>query len=79
MNKCYQFAKSAHVSKAQEDLESAEQIMAQRRDQLNQTELKAPLHGVVKTVRVTTLGGVLRPGDEVMQIVPLEEDLVVEA
>lgn len=77
-NKYFQDAQ-AEMSKAQEDLESAEQIMAQRRDQLNQTELKAPLHGVVKNVRVTTLGGVLRPGDEVMQIVPLEEDLVVEA
>jgi adhesin transport system membrane fusion protein len=77
-NKYFQDAQ-AELSKAQEDLESAEQIMAQRRDQLNQTELKAPLHGVVKNVRVTTRGGVLRPGDEVMQIVPLEEDLVVEA
>lgn len=77
-NKYFQDAQ-AEMSKAQEDLESAEQIMAQRRDQLNQTALKAPLHGVVKNVRVTTRGGVLRPGDEVMQIVPLEEDLVVEA
>lgn len=77
-NKYFQDAQ-AEMSKAQEDLESAQQIMAQRRDQFNQTELKAPLHGVVKNVRVTTRGGVLRPGDEVMQIVPLEEDLVVEA
>lgn len=77
-NKYFQDAQ-AELSKAQEDLSSAEQIMAQRRDQLNQTELKAPLHGVVKNVRVTTRGGVLRPGDEVMQIVPLEEALVIEA
>jgi adhesin transport system membrane fusion protein len=33
----------------------------------------------VKNVRVTTRGGVIRPGEEVMQIVPLEEDLVIEA
>ena len=33
----------------------------------------------MKNVRVTTRGGVLRPGEEVMQIVPLEEDLVIEA
>lgn len=77
-NKYFQDAQ-AELSKAQEDLASAQQIMAQRRDQLTQTELKAPLHGVVKNVRVTTRGGVLRPGDEVMQIVPLEDDLVIEA
>ena len=77
-NKYFQDAQ-AELSKAQEDLSSAEQIMAQRRDQLTQTELKAPLHGVVKNVRVTTRGGVLRPGEEVLQIVPLEDDLVIEA
>ncbi len=69
----------AELSKALEDLAGVEQIMAQRKDQLTQTELRAPMHGIVKNVRVTTRGGVIRPGEEVMQIVPLEEDLVIEA
>lgn len=69
----------AELSKALEELAGVQQVMAQRKDQLTQTELKAPLHGIVKNVRVTTRGGVLRPGEEVMQIVPLEEDLVIEA
>jgi adhesin transport system membrane fusion protein len=69
----------AELSKALEDLAGVQQIMAQREDQLTQTELRAPLHGIVKNVRVTTRGGVIRPGEEVMQIVPLEEDLVIEA
>jgi adhesin transport system membrane fusion protein len=69
----------AELSKALEDLAGVQQIMAQRKDQLTQTELRAPLHGIVKNVRVTTRGGVIRPGEEVMQIVPLEEDLVIEA
>ena len=41
--------------------------------------LRAPLRGVVKNVRITTQGGVVRAGDEVMQIVPLEDDLVIQA
>jgi adhesin transport system membrane fusion protein len=69
----------AELSKALEDLAGVKQVMAQRKDQLTQTELRAPLHGIVKNVRVTTRGGVIRPGEEVMQIVPLEEDLVIEA
>lgn len=77
-NKYFQDAQ-AELSKALEDLAGVQQIMAQRKDQLTQTELRAPLHGIVKNVRVTTRGGVLRPGEEVMQIVPLEEDLVIEA
>lgn len=69
----------AELSKAQEDLEGISQTLAQRKSALEQTELTAPVKGVVKNVRLTTIGGVLRAGDEVMQIVPLEDDLVVEA
>jgi len=76
-NKYFQDAQ-AELSKAQEELASIEQTLAQRKNQLEQTELRAPVHGVVKNVRITTRGGVIRPGEEVMQIVPLEDDLVVE-
>lgn len=77
-NRYFQDAQ-AELSKALEDLAGVEQTMAQRITQVEQTELRAPLHGVVKNVRITTRGGVIRPGEEVMQIVPLEDDLLVEA
>jgi adhesin transport system membrane fusion protein len=67
------------MAKAEEDLVTAQQVLAQRRDALNATELVAPTDGIVKNVRLTTVGGVLRPGDEVLQIVPTGEQLVVEA
>ena len=77
-NRYFQDAQ-AELNKALEDLAGIEQTMAQRITQVEQTELRAPLHGVVKNVRITTRGGVIRPGEEVMQIVPLEDDLLVEA
>ena len=77
-NKYFQDAQ-AELNKAEEDLAGVEQLMAQRKNLLEQTELHAPLRGVVKNVRITTQGGVIRAGDEVMQIVPLEDDLVIEA
>lgn len=77
-NKYFQDAQ-AELNKTEEDLASVRQTMAQRKDQLNMTQLKAPVRGIVKNVRITTQGGVLRPGDEVMQIVPLEDDLLIEA
>jgi adhesin transport system membrane fusion protein len=67
------------LNKAEEELAGAVQMLVQRRDQLANTELKAPVNGTVKNVRVTTRGGVLRPGDELMQIVPVDDTLVVEA
>lgn len=66
-------------TKTEEDLVTAEQVFAQRNDALKATDLVAPTNGIVKNVRLTTVGGVLRPGDEVLQIVPTGEKLIVEA
>lgn len=55
------------------------QQMIQRKNYLDQTELRAPMSGIVKNLNITTIGGVIRPGEAVMEIVPLEDDLLVEA
>jgi len=67
------------LAKSQEDLAGVLQVLAQRKEQLDHTELHSPMDGVVRNVRLTTLGGVARPGEEIMQIVPLNDDMVIEA
>ncbi len=69
----------AELSKAQEDLAGVLQIVTQRNEQLGFTDVHSPMDGIVRSVRITTLGGVARPGDEIMQIVPVDGDLIVEA
>ena len=69
----------AELNRVGEDLSSTEQLLAQRQDQLDHIELRAPTNGIVKNVRITTLGGVIKPSEEVMQILPIEDNLVVEA
>lgn len=66
-------------ARTEEELVAAEQVLTQRDDSLKGTRLLAPTDGIVKNVRLTTIGGVLRPGDEVLQIVPTGERLIVEA
>jgi len=66
-------------AKVEEDLVSAEQTLTQRQSAFAVTRLEAPTDGIVKNVRLTTIGGVLRPSDEVLQIVPTGEELIVEA
>ena len=61
------------------ELATAEQSYAQRLQALEQTELYAPTDGVVVNVKYTTIGAVLQPGDEVLQIVPSRDTLIVEA
>jgi len=69
----------ADLAKAQEDLAGVMQILAQRKEQLDYTEIRSPMDGVVRNVRLTTLGGVAKPGEEIMQIVPLNDDMIIEA
>jgi len=63
----------------EEELVAAQQELAQRERSLQAANLVAPATGIVKNVRLTTIGGVLAPGDEVLQIVPTEARLIVEA
>lgn len=70
---------SAELNKAQEDLNAQEQNLADRQQLLEHSDIVSPVTGIVKSVKVTTIGGVVRPGDEIMQILPTESDLVVEA
>ncbi|MFD1789045.1 HlyD family efflux transporter periplasmic adaptor subunit [Sphingomonas floccifaciens] len=69
----------AEYAKVNEELVGAEQQLIQRGEVLNATELRSPVDGIVKNVRLTTVGGVLRSGDEAMQIVPTGDTLLVEA
>ncbi|RZS52132.1 HlyD family efflux transporter periplasmic adaptor subunit [Sphaerotilus mobilis] len=77
-NKYFQDAQ-AEMAKAEEDLTSVEQVLADRSAQLEHTELRAPTDGVVNLINQTTIGAVLRPGDEIMQVLPTGDDLIVEA
>ena len=69
----------AEFNKTEEELESVKQALVQKNRQLKQKTLNAPLRGIVKNIRVTTEGGVIRPGEDVMEIVPIEEDFIIEA
>jgi adhesin transport system membrane fusion protein len=68
----------AEYTKTEEDLVTAREVLTQRSDALKDTKIKAPVDGIVKNVRLTTLGGVLRPSDEVMSIVPTGTTMILE-
>ncbi len=48
-------------------------------DQLARTEVRSPVKGIVKQIYVTTVGGVVKPAMPLMEIVPLEDTLLIEA
>lgn len=43
------------------------------------TELKSPVNGVIQSISVKTVGGVVKPGEDIIKIVPKDDQLIVEA
>ena len=72
-------ATQAEYNETEEEFERVSQLLIQRQIQLDGTTLTAPVKGIVKSIRLTTVGGVIRPGEDVLEIVPLEDDLMIEA
>lgn len=67
------------LKKARQDLEEIQQRQRRHADSLDRTVLRSPVDGVIKTLNVTTVGGVIRSGMDVAEIVPAGDTLVVEA
>lgn len=60
------------------ELASLEQSLATGSDRVTRAELRAPVRGIVNVIKLNTIGGVVKPGEPIMELVPLDDTLVVE-
>jgi len=67
------------LAEAELNLARNKEIMNQASDQKARSTITSPIDGVVKNLRMNTIGGVVRPGDAIMEIVPINERLNIEA
>ena len=77
-NEYYQEVQN-QLSEAESELESLRQQLIEQQELVDYTEIRSPMDGIVRSVQITTQGGVARPGEEIMQIVPVQDDYVIEA
>lgn len=77
-NKYFQDAQ-AEMTKAQEELNTQMEMLRDRTQVLEQTELDAPMRGIVNNIKVNTVGGVVRPGDTILELLPTGDNLLAEA
>lgn len=77
-NKYFQDAQ-AEMTKAQEDLSTQSEQLKDRAQVLDHTELTSPMDAIVNNIRINTLGGVVRSGETVMELLPAGDHLIVEA
>lgn len=67
------------LAKANTDIETQSQVLKGKSDTLNRAIFKSPVHDIVKEIDVMTLGGIVPQNGKLMTIVPLDEQLLVEA
>ncbi len=58
---------------------SLTELLSAGDDRVKRTEMRSPVRGVVKAIYANTVGGVVAPGATVMEIVPLDDSLIIEA
>jgi len=67
------------ISRSQAELSVIEERLRAAQDRVTRTDLRSPVDGVISSISVNTIGGVIGPGAEILEIVPLTEGLLVEA
>jgi adhesin transport system membrane fusion protein len=75
----YYVALKADYAKTMGDLDPLLKEREGRADQLRRTTITSPTRGIVKDIRISTIGGVVGPGSTLMEIVPLDDQLLIDA
>lgn len=74
----YRSDANSELIKLEMELSQTSENLVGRADVVERTTITAPVRGTVKNVRVNTVGGVIQPGEHILEIVPLEDQLLVE-
>lgn len=70
---------SNELNETRLELNSVEETLFAGQDRVTRTEVRSPVRGTVKQIKQNTVGGVIRPGEDIIEIVPLDDTLLVEA
>ncbi|MDY0207098.1 MAG: HlyD family type I secretion periplasmic adaptor subunit [Pseudomonas sp.] len=75
----YMVGAREELGKAKAEADALESVIKGRTDSLSRLTLRSPVRGIVKDVAVTTRGGIVPPNGQLMEIVPLDDQLLIEA
>ncbi len=75
----YQSEALNEINERRQELSSIKETMSAGSDRVTRTDVRSPVKGIVKSIMINTLGGVVQPGESIMEIVPLDDTLLVEA
>lgn len=75
----YIVAARDELAKVSADVQALSSVIRGRADALERLTLRSPVRGIVKNIEVTTIGGVVPPNGRLMDIVPVDDQLMIEA
>ncbi|MBI1239932.1 MAG: HlyD family type I secretion periplasmic adaptor subunit [Alphaproteobacteria bacterium] len=75
----FQREAQAELTTRQSELAVIEESLRAAQDRVARTDIRSPVKGIVNAMRVATLGGVVQPGADLIEITPLDDALLVEA
>jgi len=75
----FQLEAQEQLSEVEREIASISELLITAGDQVTRTTVRSPIDGVIKNLRYNTIGGIIRPGDIIMDVVPTSDRLVVEA
>ena len=61
------------------EMNTVKETLGALTDRKDRTEIRSPVNGKIKDFKINTVGGVVKPGDPIVEIVPMDEQLLVEA
>ncbi|MBF0447906.1 MAG: HlyD family type I secretion periplasmic adaptor subunit, partial [Magnetococcales bacterium] len=69
----------AELSENMSKYRDLEQSLPALQDKVSRTDVKSPVRGIVNRILATTIGGVIKPGEPIVEVVPLDDTLLIEA
>ena len=69
----------AELTQYRSELVALTEGLRAQEDRVTRREVRSPVHGIVKHLKVHTIGGVIQPGADLVEIVPVDDQLLVEA
>jgi adhesin transport system membrane fusion protein len=69
---------AAELARVESELAGQRAGQTSREDTFRRTVLRAPKRGVVKNIRINTVGGVIQPGQDLLEIIPMDDSLLIE-
>jgi adhesin transport system membrane fusion protein len=75
----FQSEAASQLSEVQAELGRTQTTIVSAEDRVTRTQVRAPLRGKINRLMINTVGGVIQPGEDLVEIVPVDDSLLIEA